>query len=130
MKIGNRLFEYIDELPPEIKDEIKISAGDELERKINKVLNEHLDGVGRIDEILIGLFKFENCTKKEVTSRRFLMNKLYRMEKEEKLKKYTDTTGTVKKGIYEVTNRDTVVSNTDEQNIDGGGEKENDISDW
>lgn len=101
MRMGNRLSEYIKDLPPEIQSEVKRGARDDLAEKIMKVLREHLDDAGNVDEIMIGLVKFEHCSKDEVKSRRFLLNKLYRMLKDGLLKKHT-INGKTKKGFYQI----------------------------
>jgi hypothetical protein len=101
MNIGKRLFEYIKDLPPEIRDEVKRNTGDALADKIIKVLRDRLDGAGNVDEILIALVKFEGCTKDDVKSRRFVLNKLYRMLNDGLLKKYTEN-GVAKKGVYQI----------------------------
>lgn len=99
--IGRRLSEYIDDLPEHLKHDVEKNFGrDELASKICKVLEEQLDGIGTIDEILIALVKFEQVGP-ELKSRRYLLNKLYRMSETEKiLEPYLDEDGNRKKGTY------------------------------
>lgn len=100
-KIGRRFSEYINDLPEHLKKDVEKNFGrDELAAKICKVLDEQLDGVGTIDEILIALVKFENVGS-ELKSRRYLLNKLYRMAESEKiLEPYIGADGNRKKGTY------------------------------
>jgi hypothetical protein len=102
--IGRRLSEYIDDLPEHLKHDVEKNFGrDELASKICKVLAERLDGIGTIDEILIALVKFEQVGP-ELKSRRYLLNKLYRMSESEKvLEPYLDEDGNRKKGTYRLT---------------------------
>lgn len=104
--IGRRLSEYIEDLPEHLKKDVEKNFGrDELAAKICKVLEEQLDGVGTIDEILIALVKFEQVGP-ELKSRRYLLNKLYRMSETEKiLAPYLDENGNRKKGTYRLPHR-------------------------
>ncbi|MDF7798895.1 hypothetical protein P4C99_05445 [Pontiellaceae bacterium B1224] len=99
--IGRRLSEYIEDLPEHLKKDVEKNFGrDELAAKICKVLDERLDDVGTIDEILIALVKFEQVGA-ELKSRRYLLNKLYRMSETERiLEPYIDADGNRKKGTY------------------------------
>jgi hypothetical protein len=69
LRIGN-----IDELPPELRSQIKISESDQLELDIIEAITR-LDGAAAVDEILVGLWRLTN----RVQERDFLARKLYRM---------------------------------------------------
>jgi hypothetical protein len=63
------------DLPQELLDELSIAKGDELEDQLVTVINAY-GGEASLDQILVGLFrKFGSLQK-----RRFIQNKLYRME--------------------------------------------------
>ena len=63
------------DLPPELLEELSIAKTDELEDQIVTVVNAY-GGTASLDQILVGLFrKFQIAQK-----RRFIQNKLYRME--------------------------------------------------
>lgn len=65
----------IHDLPQELLSELSVSKADDLEDKLVTVINSY-GGVASLDQILVGLYrKFEISQK-----RRFLQNKLYRME--------------------------------------------------
>lgn len=63
------------DLPQELRDELSVAKTDDLEDQIVTVVNAY-GGEASLDQILVGLFrKFEVVQK-----RKFLMNKLYRMQ--------------------------------------------------
>ena len=65
----------ISDLPQELLEELSVAKSDDLEDQIVTVINA-CDGEASLDQILVGLFrKF-----KVVQKRRFIQNKLYRME--------------------------------------------------
>lgn len=98
---GRRLTEHLDSLPENLRRDVKLSDGDFLSKKIRKVLDEHLEGYGTIDEILIALVKFENCAE-QIPTRQFLANKLYRMCQEGSLSPYQED-GIRKRGAFQLT---------------------------
>lgn len=65
----------IHDLPQELLEELSVAKTDELEDQLVTVINSY-GGEATLDQILVGLFrKF-----KVVQKRRFVQNKLYRME--------------------------------------------------
>ncbi|WP_157968893.1 hypothetical protein [Tropicimonas sp. IMCC34011] len=63
------------DLPPELLSELSVGKGDELEDQLVTVINAY-GGEATLDQILVGLYRrFEVVHK-----RRFIQNKLYRME--------------------------------------------------
>lgn len=65
----------VHDLPEELLGELSIAKTDELEDQIVTVINAY-GGAASLDQILVGLFrKFETIQK-----RRFIQNKLYRMD--------------------------------------------------
>ena len=65
----------LSDLPQELRDELSVAKSDDLEDQIVTVINS-FGGEASLDQILVGLYrKFEVMQK-----RRFLQNKLYRME--------------------------------------------------
>lgn len=63
------------DLPQELRDELSVAKTDDLEDQIVTVINAY-GGEASLDQVLVGLFrKFEVVQK-----RKFLMNKLYRMQ--------------------------------------------------
>ncbi len=65
----------IHDLPQELLDELSVAKTDELEDQIVTVINA-CGGTASLDQILVGLFRKFKVTQR----RRFLQNKLYRME--------------------------------------------------
>lgn len=63
------------DLPKELLDELSIAKGDELEDQLVTVINAY-GGTASLDQILVGLYRRFRVAQK----RRFLQNKLYRME--------------------------------------------------
>jgi|GEM_PF-4475521 len=128
-KIGKRLSEFIDDLPDHLKKDVEKNFGrDELAEKICRVLDEKLDGVGTIDEILIAVVKFENAGR-DIQSRRYLVNKLYRMATDGILVQYHDENGTRKKGAYKLPsnkseNQETSSAETKPLDEEGGGNRD------
>ncbi len=80
----------IHDLPPELQAELSVAKTDELEDQLVTVIKAYGDQAS-LDQILVGLFRKFQVTQK----RRFLQNKLYRM----------DTVWGVegKKGVYTTT---------------------------
>lgn len=65
----------VHDLPPELLEELTIAKGDDLEDQLVTVINAY-GGEASLDQILVGLYrKF-----KVIQKRRFIQNKLYRME--------------------------------------------------
>jgi len=63
------------DLPTELLDELSIVRGDEVEDQLVTVINAY-GGTATLDQILVGLYrKFKTLQK-----RRFIQNKLYRMD--------------------------------------------------
>ncbi|MCK7612459.1 hypothetical protein [Roseibium sediminicola] len=69
LRIGN-----LDELPEELRSQLKISESDQLEMDIVEVIRS-LDSCAAIDEILVGLWRKTG----KVEDRDFVARKLYRM---------------------------------------------------
>lgn len=65
----------IHDLPTELLGELSVAKTDELEDQIVTVINAY-GGEASLDQILVGLYRKFKVTQK----RRFLQNKLYRME--------------------------------------------------
>ncbi|NIZ12714.1 hypothetical protein [Phaeobacter sp. HF9A] len=65
----------IHDLPPELQAELSVAKTDELEDQLVTVIKAYGDQAS-LDQILVGLFRKFQVTQK----RRFLQNKLYRME--------------------------------------------------
>ena len=80
----------IHDLPPELLEELSITKADEIEDQLVTVIRAYGDEAS-LDQILVGLYRKFKVTQK----RRFLQNKLYRM----------DTVWSVpgRKGIYTTT---------------------------
>ncbi|MFZ0946154.1 MAG: hypothetical protein WB930_13880 [Syntrophobacteraceae bacterium] len=72
-KVGKRLGNLSD-IPEELRKQLQATKTDEFERQILEVLSD-LEGIGNIDEILVGLYRRFGI----VQQRAFLSNKLYRM---------------------------------------------------
>jgi len=89
-KVGKRLGNVSD-LPEELKKQLQATKTDKLERQILEVFSD-LDGIGNIDEILVGLYRKYKVTQ----DRAFLCNKMYRMAKSGHLKSVQG-----KKGAYQ-----------------------------
>ncbi|MEL6886403.1 MAG: hypothetical protein AAFP87_17975 [Pseudomonadota bacterium] len=65
----------VHDLPPELLEELTVAKADELEDQLVTVINAY-GGEATLDQILVGLYrKF-----KIVQKRRFVQNKLYRMD--------------------------------------------------
>ncbi len=90
-KVGKRLGNTSD-LPEELKNQLQATKTDELERQILDVLS-NLEGVGNLDELLVGLYRKYNV----IQDRQFLSNKLYRMAKTGHVKSIKG-----KKGVYQM----------------------------
>ncbi len=103
MRSNRRLGEYIDDLPDHLKKDVGKNYGrDELAEKVCRVLSDRLEGHGTVDEIIIGLVKFENAGD-EISSRRWMQNKIYRMAEVERiLERCKNEDGTTKKGVYQL----------------------------
>lgn len=69
-ELGNIL-----DLPEELRAELSVAKTDELEDQIVTVINAY-GGTASLDQILVGLFRKFNLVQK----RRFIQNKLYRMD--------------------------------------------------
>ncbi|MCZ0811110.1 hypothetical protein N5A93_02595 [Roseovarius sp. EGI FJ00037] len=65
----------VHDLPPELLEELSIAKADELEDQLVTVINAY-GGEATLDQILVGLYRKFKVTQK----RRFVQNKLYRME--------------------------------------------------
>jgi len=80
----------IHDLPPELLEELSVAKTDELEDQLVTVIKAYGDEAS-LDQILVGLYRKFKVTQK----RRFIQNKLYRM----------DTIWSVsgKKGVYTTT---------------------------
>ena len=65
----------IHDLPPELLEELSVAKTDELEDQLVTVIRAYGDEAS-LDQILVGLYRKFKVTQK----RRFLQNKLYRME--------------------------------------------------
>ena len=65
----------IHDLPPELLEELSIAKGDDLDDQLVTVINAY-GGMASLDQILVGLYRKFKVKKK----RRFIQNKLYRME--------------------------------------------------
>lgn len=63
------------DLPQELIDELSVAKTDELEDQLVTVINAY-DGAASLDQILVGLYR----RFKIVQKRRFIQNKLYRMD--------------------------------------------------
>jgi hypothetical protein len=87
-RIGKRIGSLSD-LPPELVSQL-VTAIDELEEQIRRVINEDFDGAASVDEILVGLYR----RFKVLEDRRRLASKLYRMLKDESIFSHE------KKGVY------------------------------
>lgn len=75
-KVGRRIGKLTD-LPEELKQQLQITKGDQVEDQILTVMQEELDGIANIDEILVCLYRrFQVIFKRQL-----LANKLYRMAK-------------------------------------------------
>ena len=72
--IGKR-FGDLSSLPESLVQQIPAARVDDFERQILDVLKHQLDGVGTVDEILIGLYRLSG----KVEDRTKLAGKLYRM---------------------------------------------------
>ena len=77
----------VHDLPPELLEELSVAKADELEDQLVTVINAY-DGEATLDQVLVGLYRKFQVVQK----RRFIQNKLYRM----------DTVCSVegKKGVY------------------------------
>lgn len=65
----------IHDLPAELLDELSISKSDELEDQLVTVINAY-GGEASLDQVLVGLYRKFKVSQK----RRFIQNKLYRMD--------------------------------------------------
>lgn len=97
----------IHDLPQELLDELSVAKTDELEDQLVTVINAY-GGEASLDQILVGLYRKFKVSQK----RRFLQNKLYRM----------DTVWSVpsKKGVYTATEPQDA-SPSQASNYEGGG---------
>ena len=73
--VGTRIGP-VDDLPAELREQIKSVGIDELERKIIEVVRD-FDGIASVDEILVGLYRAHGL----IEEREQLTRKLYRMTK-------------------------------------------------
>jgi len=86
-------FGDLSDLPDEVRAELNLPEGDELESQITTVVNAY-GGTADINQIIIGLYRKFKVTQK----RRFLQNKLYRMIRNDMLWSVPD-----RKGLYTTT---------------------------
>ncbi|MEQ8432856.1 MAG: hypothetical protein RIA71_01330 [Oceanicaulis sp.] len=91
-KVGGRIGN-LDDLPAEIRDQLKSANTDELENQIIEVIKEDFDEAASVDEILVGLYRrFTRIEDREQLSR-----KLYRMTRKELIRALPK-----RRGIYEI----------------------------
>lgn len=102
LRLGN-----LDELPEELRSQIKISESDQLEIDIIESI-QNLEGVAAIDEILVAIWH----KTKVVQDRDFLSRKIYRMVQ----------AGTIysapKKGFYQLDDPDLGASDKNTEDVD------------
>lgn len=91
--LGNRIGS-IEDLPPELRKEIKV--GDEMEDKIISVI-KHFEGIASIDELLVGIYR----QHKKLLDRRKLSAKMHRMHKKGLIE-----TVEGKRGFYQLSGHD------------------------
>jgi hypothetical protein len=72
--LGRRLGD-LSNLPDELKSQLQATKVGELDASIMDVLETQLDGVGNVDEILVGIYRKTG----EIHKRQYISNKLYRM---------------------------------------------------
>lgn len=85
----------LDDLPLDLRKQIKISDSDKLEMDILEII-QSFEGVAAIDEILVGLWRKTN----EILERDFLARKIYRMVQSQSL------FSAKKKGYYQLIDPD------------------------
>lgn len=91
-KVGARIGN-LEDLPPEIRDQLKTANTDELENQILEVMKEDFEETASVDEILVGLYRrFERIEDREQLSR-----KLYRMTRKELIRALPK-----RRGIYAI----------------------------
>jgi hypothetical protein len=76
-KVGTR-FGNLDDLPESLRSQIVKTRLDDLDAKIVKTLSSRFDGVANVDELMVGLYRDHQYVTED---RKFLANKLYRMQK-------------------------------------------------
>ena len=72
--VGSR-FGNLSDLPEELLKQIPAVRVDDLEREVIDLLRDKLEGVGSVDEILVGLYRKSGI----IHERRRIAGKLYRM---------------------------------------------------
>lgn len=92
-KIGKRIGN-IQDLPAEIKKKLRVCQTDELERQIVHVIKETYEGYANVDEIIVGLYRTYNYITED---RMFLVNKLGRMMRSQKLEGING-----RRGVYKI----------------------------
>lgn len=89
--VGSRIGS-LEDLPPELRSQIKSAGMDELEEAVVEVVKS-FDGIASVDEILVGLYR----NYQRIEDREQLSRKLYRMTKKGLLKPEPK-----RRGIYRV----------------------------
>lgn len=92
-KVGRRIGDLAD-LPPELRKLLNIAKLDDLEEKIISTLKNRYEGIGSVDEILVGLYRDFQYIPED---RRTVANKLYRMSKAGHLESVAK-----RKGVFKV----------------------------
>lgn len=88
--LGRRLGD-LSNLPDELKSQLQATKVGELDSNIIEVLEKQLDGVGNVDEILVGIYRKTG----EIHKRQYISNKLYRMAQADMIVSVPK-----KKGVY------------------------------
>ena len=74
--LGRRIGD-IKDLPEELIRRLQIGKVGEVEQAIVAMIRDDFDGVANLDEILVGLYRWNG----QVYARQLIANKLYRMNK-------------------------------------------------